>query len=192
MKYAIFLCTITTLLSCSPSVNENESNGETYEFEISDIEITSREKEARKDSLILKNVNELLNKRESSLIKNYWFLCDTVNINPIRDGFSVEHKDENINIHLGKETVTVRPIPGSYEIKKGPYAKYKLLDDSLGEFHSYVIDIQLNEDFKIKDYYATVRFHKIVDGVDKITFTEIINKNDHYLLSEKFTDKKWR
>lgn len=191
MKYALLLFSIALFVSCKPSVRIEDENGTFIEYEITNVELTSSEKEAQKDSIILNNINEFLKNNQTSLVANYWFLCDTAHIETIREGYLPDHKNENIQIHIGKENVSIRPIPGAYEIAKGPYASYKLADDSLGTLHSYVIDIVMNDDFSVKDYSATLRFQQMIDGKNRVSFTKVIEKEDNYLLSDKFVNKKW-
>ena len=53
----------------------------------------------------------------------------------------MNHKNENIDISINRKTVSIRPIPGTYLISEGPFAEFKITNDSLGVLHSYVIDI---------------------------------------------------
>ena len=74
--------------------------------------------------------------------------------------YNVKHKLENINIGIGKNTVRISPIPGSFKISDGPLAEYQIENDSLGQFTSYFIDVDLNTDLEISDYKATFEIYE--------------------------------
>ncbi len=190
-KIILFGILFLGIISCKPKVTIKDKEGNTLQLEVTDLEFTTNEKERKKDSLIILKVNKFLETNSSSIVNNYWFLCDTLYIKSLRD-YNVRHKTENINIHLGKESVTIRPTPGSYLEADGPFAAYKITDDSLGHFHSYIIDIFLTDNFEISDYYATVRFSKEINGVNTVTFKHLIQKDENYLIEEKIGKKnKW-
>ncbi|QNR25104.1 hypothetical protein [Croceimicrobium hydrocarbonivorans] len=178
------------LTSCKQNVTVEDDKGNSLEFEITNIELTSSEKEARKDSLIIRNINKFLKENNSAVVQNYFFLCDTLNIQPFRD-YNPQHKNSNINIHLGKKEVSIRPLPGSYRIEDGPFGQYKITDDSLGTFHSYVIEIRLTDDFEVQDYHSTLRFSKNVGGINRLSFKRDIESDEQYLIEEKKEKNNW-
>jgi len=155
-----------------------------------DIEITSSEKELKKDSLILSNISDFLKNNQSSIVRNYKFLCDSSMIRQIR-AYDVNHKIENIKIGIGKNTVRISPIPSSFKISDGPFAEYRIQNDSLGKFVSYFIDIELNNELEVSDYKATLRFMKEINGIEKISFKKEITIDEKYLIEEKL-NKNWR
>lgn len=182
---------IASLISCRPDQTTEDSRKSPMEFPISEIEWTSSEKQAARDSLIISNINSFLQENRSAIVRNYLFLCDRANIEPLRN-FDPGHKDQNIDIHIGKQQVSIRPIPGSYKIAEGPFARYKITDDSLGRLHSYVIDISLADDYTVLDYSATLRFAKEIDGVNTVVFTREIQKDEIYLIEERKETHNWQ
>ena len=154
------------------------------------IRLTSSEKEKKKDSLILLNINHFLENNQSSVVQNYHFLCDSSMISPIRE-YEVKHKPENIKIGIGKTNVRITPIPGAYKITDGPLAEYRIENDSLGKFASYFMDIKLDDKFGISNFKATLRFMEDSNGIEKVSFKKEISASENYLIEEKL-NKYWR
>jgi hypothetical protein len=154
------------------------------------IELTSSEKEKKKDSLILSNINHFLENNQSSVVQNYHFLCDSSMILPIRE-YDVKHKLENIKIEIGKTNVRITPIPGSFKIADGPLAEYRIENESLGKFTSYFMDIKLNDNFGVSDFKATLRFMKESNGIEKVSFKKEISATENYLIEEKLNKNWW-
>lgn len=157
------------------------------------VEITTENIEDRKSAKVLKNVIAFLEEKKETepIVQNYWYLCDTSNINSLRN-FDVNHKTENIRIDLGKSGATVSPFPGVYKISEGPFAEYKINDDSLGKMHSYLIEIEFLNDFNIKDFKAVLRFSKKQEnGLNRVTFKKEILKGEDYLIEQRVKTGKW-
>lgn len=184
--YGILFIIIFGYLASRCERNENHN----YPVEITDIELTSREKEDLKDSIIISEINEFLKKNKSASVKNYLALCDTTYIESIRD-YDVHHKRSNITIGIGKKDVRLSPIPSVYRIDEGPKAIYKISNDSLGEFASYFLDVELDENYKVKTFKATLRFQKLKGNVKRISFTKEISSSEDYLILEKLRNNKW-
>ena len=138
----------------------------------------------------MSNISDFLKNNQSSVVRNYHYLCDTSRIRIFRE-YNVKHKLENINIGIGKNTVRISPIPGSFKISDGPLAEYQIENDSLGQFASYFIDIDLNTDLEISDYKATLRFMKDSNGIDKVSFKKEITATENYLIEEKLNKNWW-
>lgn len=185
-----FIGFFALISSCKPHVKVEDGQGNSIELEITDFDLTSSEKEAAKDSLIIRNINAFLQNNPSAIVQNYWFLCDSSNIEPVRD-FYPKHKNENIDIHIGKKSVSIRPIPSSYKIQEGPFARYTITNDSLGNFHSYVIDVSLTSDYHVLDFNSTLRFSKDIEGVNRVSFKRLIQKDEHYLIEDKKEKNTW-
>ncbi|MBS2100834.1 hypothetical protein [Carboxylicivirga linearis] len=190
--YRIFFLgfTLICLISCKTKVTVEDKDGNSFQLKLSDLELASNEKEEQIEKQIIDNVNTFLQTNNSSIVRNYWFLCDTINIKPIRN-YKVKHKNENIDIHLNLKTVSIRPIPGTYLISEGPFAEYKISNDSLGVLHSYVIDLNLTENYQISDYKATLRFSKEINGIDKETFKHTIREGDNYNIESNIITNNW-
>ncbi len=154
------------------------------------VEITSSEKENKKDSLILSNINDFLKNNQSSVVRNYHFLCDTSMIRPLRV-YNVNHKPENINIWIGKTRVRVTPIPGSFKISDGPIAEYQIENEILGKFASYFIDIELNDSFEISDFKGSLRFVKDSIGIETVSFKKEISPKEEYLIEKRININRW-
>lgn len=178
-------------MTCKPRVTIRGNQGNSIDFEINKIELTSNKRENAQDSLIIKNINAFLHKNNSAIVKNYWFLCDSSNIESLRN-FNPKHKNKNIKIHLGKESVSIRPIPGTYKIVEGPFAQYKIINDSLGRLYSYVINVSLNNDFEVLDFHSILQFAKDSNGIDRVSFKRIIEKDEYYLIEDKKENNNWR
>ena len=138
----------------------------------------------------MSNISDFLKNNQSSVVRNYHYLCDTSRIRALKE-YNVNHKIENINIAIGKNTVRISPIPGSFKISDGPLAEYRIENDNLGKFASYFIDIDLNNDFEISDYKATLRFMKDSNGIEKVSFKKVITATENYLIEEKLKKNWW-
>ena len=160
------------------------------EIKIKDIELTSKENEAKKDSIIISEINKFLKNNKSDVVMNYHFLCDSSMIKPLRS-FNVKHKRENIKIQIGKKNIRISPIPGSYKISDGPIAEYIIENDSLGKFDSYLIDIVLTDNFKISDFKGTIRFKKELNGIIRLSFIKEIRSTENYLIKNKLNKNWW-
>ena len=158
----IYVSCIVLFSSCKLNVNHENRLGDSTEFEVTGIEITSSKKEARRDSLIIQNINVFLRNNNSAIVRNYLFLCDTSNIESFR-GYDPKHKNLNIDIHIGQRSVSIRSLPGFYKIKDGPMGRYKITNDSIGRLESYVIEVSLSQNFDIQNYHSTLRFSKDCD-----------------------------
>ncbi len=181
---------LLTIVSCKPKVVIEDDRGEKVEFEIENIEFSSREKEEEKDRLIVEEINKFIETNKSDAVLNYLFLCDSSMIEVNRD-YEVNHKTSNLSIGLGKKDARLTPVPSSYKIDEGPIATYKIINDSLGRFASYFLDFQLDENYKIKSFMGTLRFMKKKDGMDRLSFMKEIRPQDKYLIEEKLKNKSW-
>jgi hypothetical protein len=152
------------------------------------FELTSSEKENKKDSLIMTNINHFLENNKSSVVQNYYFLCDTSMISPIRE-YDVKHKIDNIKIR--GNSVRITPIPELFKLTEGPVAEYRIENDSLGKFASYFIDIKLDANLEVSDFKATLRFMKDSNGIDKVSFKKEITATESYLIEEKLKKNWW-
>jgi len=152
------------------------------------FELTSSEIEERKDSLILVNVDRFLRTNQSAVVKNYHFLCDSSMIKPLRD-YDVQHKRENIIIGLSNKDVRLTPVPQSYKITDGPKAEYRIENDRLGKLFTYFVDLKLDDTFEIVGYKATLRFTKVSNGMEKLSFEKEILADENYLIEEQLIKK---
>jgi len=152
------------------------------------LELTSSEKKKTKDSIILNNITDFLEKNQSSVVKNYHFLCDSSMIRPIRE-YNINHKIDNIKIR--GNSVRITPIPESFKITDGPLAEYRIENDSLGKLASYFIDIKLDSNLEISDFKATLRFMKDSNGIEKLSFKKEITATENYLIQEKLNKNWW-
>jgi len=186
VTYLIFIILIA---GCHFSIKD--SNG--TEYKITNIELTSSEKEEEDEKLILRNVNDyLISNRDSiTIIQNYWYLCDSLRIRTLRD-YDVRHKDANITISLTKKYVEITPIPDSYPISEGPLAEYLINDEKLGTLYTYRLKLFLTEDFKVNDAHAQIQFAKIDhEGRGRVSLRRQIDKNEIYSIKEKLKTKNW-
>ena len=192
MRTTIIILTISTLLinSCGFNINIEDEEGNSIIFKIEDIELTSSEIEKRKDSIIISEVNNFIDTNKSAIIINYKYLCDSNLIEPLRN-YIVDHKDENIQIGIGKKDIQISPIPLVYKISEGPYAKYKIDNDNFGKLSSYIIDIELDGNFKIIDFKATLRFMQKDGNVERVSFKKEIYPSDNYLIEENIKKNRW-
>ena len=187
----ILLLLFILMTSCKPKVTIEDNKGNVIELKTNKIEYTTSERESRKEEKIIQSINKFLENRTESVVKNYWFLCDTSNIK-IHRTYEVRHKHENIDIHIGHKNVTISAIPSSYKIAEGQIAEYKIFDDSLGQLNSYFIEIELTENYEVKDYKGILRFGKRQEnGLNRVTFKKEILKGENYLIEEKIKNGGW-
>ncbi|NOQ72417.1 MAG: hypothetical protein GQ574_10475 [Crocinitomix sp.] len=179
-----------SITSCKPKVVIEDDKGSKVEFDIESIELTSSEKEQEQDRLIIEEVERFIETNKSDVVLNYLFLCDTSMIEVNRK-YDVNHKISNISIGIGKNDVRLSAVPDSYKIAEGPVATYKISNDSLGRFASYFLDLQLDENYKIKSFKGTLRFMKDKNGIEKLSFMKEINPQDKYLIEIKLKNNKW-
>lgn len=179
----------SAFVSCEAKHHEDNKEN-TVEFEVENVKWTSGEKEQEQDSLILDEVNRFIHNNKSDAVLNYWFLCDS-NMIAVNGDYEVNHKANNVSIGLGKKNVRLTPIPSSYKIDEGPIATYKINNDSLGNFSSYFLDLELDENYKVITFKATLRFTKEKDGGNILSFMKEIGPNDQYSLEEKLKNNNW-
>lgn len=185
-QIAILLLWMVSLISCDSRVMIMDSDGDTVEFEIKEVKITSNRIEKKKEDAIKKNITEFLkaNRDTIAIIKNYWFLCDTNRIKILRE-YDVGHKDKNITIGLHKTKAEVTPIPSVYKISEGAFGEYKIEDPEFGRLYSYQIIFSLTKNQNIADYYAIIQFARPdSNGLDRVTYKRRINKTEDYYIED--------